>query len=372
MSVKKAAVDDNVLMQSRVSTAGSKILGNFTPPFNSAAISRLAEAGVTDIVQTKPNEFGASLTEGFGCVDCVARGEADVGIGCDMNGSIREKAAEAGLFFIKPTYGTVSRFGLVSTAPSMECIGIVCREVTDGFHALSLIAGADEKDGTLADAGKYCFSADDNGLDNVKIGVPSLCGDEMAEATEALTACGAEVEAFDFPLLGFVPAVAYIISAAETSNSISRFDGVKFGRRTEKYSNLEDMYLKTRTECFTFETKLFALAGMLVLSREKHGDWFEKAQKTRRLVKDAADAALEKYRILMIPAGQGARGQDGKYADFCSSYDSLKYKALPNLTGCPALSMPGGAQLMARRFDENILLRAGRCYQKQLGKEASR
>lgn len=363
MTINKAAIDDNILMQDQVSTAGSKMLYNFVPPFNAAVIDKLKEAGIKELIQTKPNEFGISLTRSFGCIESVATGEADIGIGCDINGIIRKEASKNGICFIKPTYGTVSRFGLVSTSPSMEQIGIACKDVSLGFEALSLIAGFDERDGTLADTKQYHFSALDGDLKELKIGVPKCCEAfaEVQEATKRLQTLGAEVSAFDFPLLEYAAGAAYVIAAAETSNSISRFDGLKFGYRTEKYSNLDDIYINSRTECFTFETKFLALMGMLVLSKEKFEVYFDKSLKIRRLIKEATDLALEEYDAILLPT-EYAKADSPETDDFFAAYKNLKYLSLPNLATAPAISLPGGVQFMAKRFDENMLLKIGKCF----------
>ena len=349
MDSYKIAVDDNILLKDSVSTAGSKILYNFVPPFNSDVADKLAAAGINDIIRTKPNEFGVSLTGGFGCVDSVAEGGADIGIGCDINGSIRGEASKKGVCFIKPTYGTVSRFGLVSTAASMEQIGVACRDIETGFKALSLIAGLGPP------------PAADH-LKDMKIGFPTECKELMAGTARRLSGLGAKVGAFDPPHIEQAAVAAYIISAAETSNSISRFDGIKFGYRTENYSNLEDIYVKSRTECFTFETKLFTLIGMLVLTKEKYGDYFDKSQKVRRLIKDGYDLVFNDYDAIMTPVEYTEAGSGDEYREFCSSYKNLGYLALPNLTGRPALAIPG-VQFIVNPFGEDTLYRLGAaCY----------
>lgn len=361
MSFEKVVIDDNILMLDRVSTAGSKILYNFTPPFNAAVIDRLIGAGTTDIVQSRPNEFGISLTDGFGCVNAVAEGAADIGLGCDINGSLRKEASNKGIFFIKPTYGTVSRFGLVSTAPSMEQIGIACKDIAAGFTALSMIAGPDDRDGALAEALDHCFSAPEEGLSGLKIAVPADDSGGLKGISEKLAALGARVEPVESGEADFdsVPAVAYAISAAETSNSISRFDGIKFGYRTGDYSHLEDIYLKSRTECFTFETKLFTLMGMLVLTKEHYDRYFNAALRRRRRIKNEAEKILSAYDAIMTTAGSG-QAEDG-FNGFRESYENLKYLALPNLTGMPAAAFPGGVQFIAKQFGESTLLRIGKC-----------
>jgi len=356
MIINKVAIDDNILIKDKISTAGSKILYNFVPPFNSAVFDKLKEAGAQDIKQTKPNEFGISLTDGFGVVESVSKGGAEVGIGCDINGSIRKEASKNGIYFIKPTYGTVSRFGLVSTSPAFEQIGVACKDVETGFETLAAIAGYDGRDGAIANVEKYSYSVREEDLKGLKIGVLSSGEKNIDRIVDTIKALGAEVETVDFPLIDYVPAVAYIISAAETSNSISRFDGIKFGYRPEEYSSFDDIYIKSRTECFTFETKLVTLIGLLMLTKEKYG-YFDKALKVRRLIKEAADLFFERYDAMITPVTPS----NDNYDDFFSSYDNLKYISLPNLTGSPALAIPGGFQFIAKTAGENTLLRIGKC-----------
>ena len=368
MDIGRIAIDDNIFMGNGISTAGSKILYNFEPPFNSAAADRLAAAGAGELLRTTPNEFGVSLTGSFGCIDYVADGSADIGIGCDINGMIRREAACNGVFFIKPTYGVVSRFGLVSTAASMEQIGVACKDIGAGFQALSLIAGYDERDGVIVKTEKYSYSANESDLKGVKIGVPSACAHLMETEINRLKALGAETGVFDFPYLEYAAAAAYIISAAETSNSIARFDGIKFGYRTENYSNPEDIYVNSRTECFVFETKLFTLIGMLALTKEKYDSYFDKSLKIRRMIKDELDRAFKEYDAVMTPAGS-ISSDDDEYKKFCDSYEDLRYLSLPNLSGCPALAVPGGTQFISKHFNENALFRLGKCFQKMMREE---
>ena len=190
----------------------------------------------------------------------------------------------------------MSRYGLVSTAPSMEHIGVACRELDFGFEVLSVISGA-------------AFKAPRHDLKDLKI--------DLLDS--------------EFPLLEYVSSVAYIISAAETSNSIARFDGIKFGYRPEEYSSFEDIYVKSRTESFTFETKLFTLVGMMALTKDKYGPYFDKSLRARRLMADSLSGILERYDAVMSPV------------------DGLKYTALPNLTGDPAIAMPGGFQIIVKK-----------------------
>ena len=343
MSINRVVVDDNIFMKTKVSAAGSKYLFDFVPPVNAAVIDKLINSGVNEIIQSGSNEFGISLTESFGCVSSLAEGEAHVGIGCDVNGAIRKQASQAGVCFIKPTYGMVSRYGLVSTAPSMEQIGVACSDIDEGFKTLSIISGFDERDGTLAGKEKYDFKPPESeGLQDIKIAVPDMCKDGLREMAERLKALGARVESVDFSCLKYVPGVYHIIASAEICNSLSRFDGLKFGHRAEKCANLEDIYIKSRTESFTLETKLMILMGIHVLAKENFEGLYQKSMKLRREIKNSSDEIFESYDAVMTPA------------------DDLKYLALPNLIGTPAVSIPGNAQFLAKETGEDALYRIGR------------
>lgn len=354
----RAAIDDNILIKDRASTAGSDILSGFVPPFNSNLTSNLAEAGDFDVIQTLPPEFGMSLTGRFGCVAAVASGEADVGFGCDVMGAVRRDASKSGVYFIKPTYGTVSRYGLVSTSPSMEQIGVAFKDFEKGSKALEAAAGPDLRDGAMDNTKKRAFSASNVNLDGMKICVlPSE--DDTKNFASALEGLGASVEAVDFPLLEYVPAVAYIITAAEASNSISRFDGIKYGYRPDEYKSYEDIYVKSRTGCFTFETKLMTLAGMLVLTKEKKDEFYYKSLKVRRLIKNEIYGILERFDAILTQTATEGEG------DFFNAYKDLKYLALANLTGLPALAVPGGRQFMAAAGREDMLLGMGKRLQER-------
>lgn len=378
MKINKIAIDDNILIKNEVSTAGSTSLKNFKPPFGATVVDRLLENGISDVIQTKPNEFGIDLMQPFGCLNAVSAGEVEVGIGADIIGTIRGQASKSNLCFIKPTYGTVSRFGLVSMVPSMEQIGVACKDISLGFETLSKIAGFDEKDGTLVNRTKYEFTPSNinaqgagNGedLSGIKIGIPA-CGadfDEVKNMAAQLKEQSAIVETFDFPLLDHVPRVTYVIAAAEMSNSISRFDGIKFGYRTENFSNLEDIYINSRTESFTFETKFLTLIGMFVLSKEKYDEYFNQSQKIRRLIKEASNGIFSKYDAILTSTSHmsanvvsdksiNSNVNDGVMLEnFINAYNDLKYLSLPNLIAAPVVSLSNGVQFIAKEFDENLL-----------------
>ena len=387
MKIKKVAIDDNILIKNQISTAGSKSLSNFSPPFGATVVDKLLQSGISDIIQTQPNEFGIDLMQSFGSIDAVSSGNVEIGIGADIIGTIRGQASKNNIFFIKPTYGTVSRFGLVSMVPSMEQIGVSCKDISLGFEALSIISGFDEKDGTLVNSDKYDFAylntdaagsvdagisdvVNTDNLTGIRIGIPA-CATEFGEVksmASELAKLGATVESFDFSLLEHVPGVTYVIAAAEMSNSISRFDGIKFGHRTENFSNLEDIYVNSRTESFTFETKFLTLIGMHVLSKEKYDEYFSKSQKIRRLIKEVSNEIFSKYDAILTPtshvgintasdASANTKGNDadGSLESFKNAYKDLKYLALPNLISAPAVSLNSGVQFIAKEFNESML-----------------
>ena len=373
MKINKIAIDDNILIKNQVSTAGSKSLSNFSPPFSATVMEKLFESGISNIIQTQPNEFGIDLNKPFGCIDAVSSGDVEIGIGADIIGTIRGQASKHSVCFIKPTYGTISRFGLVSMVPSMEQIGVACKDISLGFEALSTISGFDEKDGTLVSEDKYDFAYLNTNEENsksanstkstgdltgIKVGIPACAAEfeEVKSMASKLTELGATISTFEFPLLNHVPGVTYVIAAAEMSNSISRFDGIKFGHRTENFSNLEDIYVNSRTESFTFETKFLTLIGMHVLSKEKYDEYFSKSQKIRRLIKEASKDIFSMYDAILTPTRYiKGNDADGTLESFKNAYKDLKYLALPNLISAPAVSLDSGVQFIAKEFNESAL-----------------
>ena len=391
-------VDDNILMEGQISTAGAKVLMNFVPPFNAAVIDKLKNTGTpgagqqapldvgaeqgadagqdaplnVTLKQSMPSEFGANLASSFGCVFAVADGEAHAGLGCDVNGAIRSRAVEKGLCFLRPTYGTVSRFGLVSTAPSMEQIGVVCGQAAECFDILARIAGFDERDGALAEHRHYAYTTQAEDIRGLRFALPDIWASELDAVTRWLQASGASVDTVSLPILDLVPPVAYSILCAETSNNLARFDGIKFGCRTENSANLEELYVHTRSECFTLDTKILTLAGMYVLTKDQYGPIFNQSLKIRRDVKEKMDALLAVADFVLLPAGRKLPSVG--FEEFQAAYQGLRYAALPNMIGAPSLALPvalGGAgitgvQCIGKPFDENTLLRIGKWYDKEM------
>jgi len=289
-------IDDSIMQKDCLTTAGSKILENFKAPFDATVITRLTE----DTERVKLAEFGMSdpgelPTDGM--VLCN-----------DVFGYVRSRAAQQGLCYIRPTYGTVSRFGLISTASSMDQIGVVCKDLTEGFTLLEKIIGHDDKDGVM-------FSDKHN--------VYTRRGEPCVRPTKG--------QIKDLPLQNVYEPVMQILAYAEISNNISRYDGIKFGFRASNYKGLDDLYIKTRTEAFGLEAKLAAIMGSLVLSQDYYVKYYEKAMKIRRLIKQSL--RFDEYDILEVPV------------------DS----PLPQLTGLPSLTF-GDIQWVANVKNESVLL----------------
>lgn len=360
-----AAVDDNILMKDSLSAAGSKMMAQFKPPYGATVVDRLKAAGTVILGKTRVPELGIdgplatsyrdpadSDTSGdtlYGGPAAVAAGYCDLALCADVCGNMGREAAKTGVSFIKPTYGMVSRFGLVAYASSMEQIGVVSGSVEGAFKGLASIAGYDKNDGTCYPEATYVYKADGTDLSGLKIGI---LGDFLPEGEEGgaeginsfaekLSTLGAPCEQAAFPLHQAVAPVGYIIASAEGSNNLSRFDGVKFGYRPAEYKGVDDLYVKTRTEGFGTEAKIGIMMGAYVLSKEQYEKYYMKAMQVRRLIRDALANLLKSYDCLLLPAGT----------------------ALANLAGNPALSMAGGVQLIAGAFDENTLLRIGACVQ---------
>jgi aspartyl-tRNA(Asn)/glutamyl-tRNA(Gln) amidotransferase subunit A len=291
-------IDDSIMRKGCPATAGSKSLQNFIAPFDATVVARLNEK--TESVK---------LPE-FGLGECgELRGPPML---CnDVFGNVRCRAVKQGLCCIRPTYGTVSRFGLIPTAASMDQIGIVCENPQEGFSLLSVIAGHDENDGAMFPEKKYSYRSEER---EIKRGLPP---------SESF---------FDLSRQ-----ILKILAYAEISGNISRYDGIKFGYLASNYKNLEDLYTKTRTEAFGPETKLAAVMGCLILSQDYYLKYYDKAMKIRRLIKESL--RFDQYDVISIPLDD----------------------PLAALAGLPSLSFShkgGAVQLVADVKKENLLLTA--------------
>ncbi|MCL1794306.1 MAG: amidase family protein [Oscillospiraceae bacterium] len=313
----RIAIDENIFIKGEICAAGSKMLENFKPPYFATVANRIKEAKMTIVCQSKTGEFGAKTQKKETAAHAVASGIADAALGMDVGGAAYHAAIESGVAYIKPTYGTVSRFGLAANVSSMDQIGVYAKNFDDGFHVLSAIAGHDENDGAMYPEKKYGYNAD-------AIDPKSL---RFADSPE-------------FKLEKYLEAVYAIISAAEFCGNTARFDGLKFGHRSQNCKSLDDMITNSRSEGFSGETKIKILMGTYVLSEGQYEKYYHKAMQIRRLAKEELSAIFESFDLAIWPMSE-------------------TWVALANLTGCPAI-FAGGKIVMAKEFGESKLLAMGR------------
>lgn len=369
------AVDDTLLVKDAVATAGSRILDGFKPLFSAEAVVRLEEKGYAVSGKAHTGEFGLDLVGEFSyyapqeeklegaAAALVKNGDVKAALGVDMNGSTRRAAALAGVDFLKPTYGTVSRYGVISCAASGEQVGVYASNAEGVKEIIRVIAGHDDKDGTSLPQKEYDYSTD------VAVAGKKVCivkellekADDETKANvikyaDALKANGVEVEEISWDFFDLANTAWQILMCAETCNNVSRYDGVKYGHRTEQYRNIDELYVKSRTEGFNFLTKAVILYGSDVLSKNRYKDCYDKSLRVRRVVADATKELLEKYDAILAPVCSKTEytAYDIKDA-FTKVFEESVFTALPNLIGTPAL-VSGGVQLMGKHFSESVLL----------------
>ena len=377
---KAIAVDDTVLVMEMPSTAGSKMLENFTPLFDAEAVTRIKTAGYEVAGKTNVGEFGldalgetsfrGGVQKPDGCfagaaAELVFDGSVAAALCVDLNGYPRRAAAVTDTVFVKPTYGTVSRYGIIACACSSEQIGVAAKTAKTCAEILSVISGYDPKDGTSIKTEKYDYSAD-LPMSGQKVGIPTEflvkadteTVEKVKKQAAAMAAQGAVVEEFSFPAVDFATSAYLSILAGETCNNLSRYDGVKFGYRSERSKNIEDLYVNSRTEAFSLLTKFIILYGSNVLSQSCYGDFYDKSLRVRRVLKDALSGAFERYDLLLSPACSKTSYNATDFEDGLKTvYNEMYFSALANLTGIPTI-VAGGIQFMADSFGENTLFSA--------------
>ncbi len=369
------AVDDTILVKDALSTAGSRILDGFKPLFSAEAVTRLEAEGYQISGKTHVGEFGLDLVGEFSyyapqenqlagaAASLVAQGDVKAALGVDMNGATRRSAALAKVDFLKPTYGTVSRYGVISCAASGEQIGVYAKNASDVKEIMDVIAGHDDKDGTSLPAEKYDYSVDAQ-VDGKKVCIVKELLDKADDETKAnvkayadcLCAQGVVVEEISCNLFDLANTAWQILMCAETCNNVSRYDGVKFGHRAEQYKNIDELYVNTRTEGFNFLTKAVILYGSDVLSKNRYKDCYDKSLRVRRVVADKMKELFEQYDAVLTPACSKCNYEayDINTA-FEKVFDESVFTAVANLIGTPAL-VSGGVQLLGKHFDESTLL----------------
>ncbi len=377
------AVDDTILVKDVVSTAGSKILDGFKPLFSAEAVTRLENKGYEVSGKTNVGEFGLDLVGEFSyyapqedklsgaAATLVANGEVEAALGVDMNGSTRRAAALAGVDFLKPTYGTVSRYGVISCAASGEQVGVYAKDAQKVAEIMSVIAGHDDKDGTSLKNDTYDYTIAD--VKGKKVALNKYLLDKADDATKAkvlafadsLRANGVEVVEISCDMVEIANTAWQILMCAETCNNVSRYDGVKFGHRAKEYKNIDELYVNTRTEGFNFLTKAVILYGSDVLSKNRYKDCFDKSLRVRRVVAEGLQKAFEEFDAILTPACGKSEYEAYDIKDaFGKVFAESVFTAVPNLIGIPAL-VTNGVQLMGNHFSESTLLSLANSVEKE-------
>ncbi|MBR5191636.1 MAG: hypothetical protein IKW34_06405 [Clostridia bacterium] len=377
------AVDDTILVKDVVSTAGSKILDGFKPLFSAEVVTRLENKGYEVSGKTNVGEFGLDLVGEFSyyapqseklagaAATLVANGEVEAALGVDMNGATRRAAALAGVDFLKPTYGTVSRYGVISCAASGEQVGVYAKNAEKVAEIMGVIAGHDDKDGTSLKGETYDYSITD--VKGKKVAINKYLLDKADDATKAkvlafadsLRANGVEVVEVSCDMAEIANTAWQILMCAETCNNVSRYDGVKFGHRAKEYKNIDELYVNTRTEGFNFLTKAVILYGSDVLSKNRYKDCFDKSLRVRRVVAEGLQKAFENFDAILTPACGKSEYEAYDIKDaFGKVFAESVFTAVPNLIGIPAL-VTNGVQLMGNHFSEATLLSLANSVEKE-------
>jgi aspartyl-tRNA(Asn)/glutamyl-tRNA(Gln) amidotransferase subunit A len=399
------ALKDNISTTGIATTCASKMLEGYTPVFNAAVVEKLEQAGMILIGKTNLDEYamgGSSETGASGAVHnpwdiarvaggssggsavAVAAREIPAALGSDTGGSIRQPCAFCGVTGIKPTYGAVSRYGLIAYASSLDQIGPIGQNIEDCAALLEIISGPDTRDSTCVIEKPFDFGAKGgNGrLDGVRIGLPrnyfsSGIDDDVKSAVlntaKEFEAAGAKVEEFEMPLMDYLIPTYYIIACAEASSNLSRYDGLKYGYRSAKANTLSDVYRLSRSEGFGMEIKRRIMLGSFVLSSGYYDAYYKKALQVRALIKDAYNKLFTQYDMILSPVAPTTAYKLGEnVGDPIKMYMGDIYTVSINLAGLPAVALPCGFdaaglpvgfQLIGDAFSENKLIAAARAFQ---------
>jgi len=402
------ALKDNICTEGIVTTCASKMLQNFVPFYSATAATKLHEAGAVLVGKTNMDEFsmGSSTENSFfkttknpwntkcvpggssgGSAAAVASGEAIFALGSDTGGSVRQPASFCGVVGLKPTYGAVSRFGLVAFASSLDQIGPITKDVTDCAIVLNAIAGYDSKDSTSVKIKHPDYTeALVEGIRGIRVGIPhEFIGEGVSaevrkavlDAAGVLNGLGAVCEEFSLKMTEYVVPAYYILSSAEASSNLARYDGVKFGYRAKQYEGLADMYAKTRAEGFGTEVKRRIMLGTYVLSSGHYDEFYKKTLKVRTLICREYDMAFSRYDVIVGPAAPTTAFKlEEKRSNPFEMYLEDIFTVSANITGLPALvipcgfdssGLPIGLQLTGKAFGESTLLKVGYNFEQNTG-----
>ncbi|MBR2524319.1 MAG: Asp-tRNA(Asn)/Glu-tRNA(Gln) amidotransferase subunit GatA [Clostridiales bacterium] len=399
------AVKDNICTKGILTSCGSRMLSNFIPPYDATVVRKLKEAGMVILGKTNMDEFamGSTTETSFygptvnphgtgkvpggssgGSAACMAAGLAPLSLGSDTGGSIRQPASFCGVTGLKPTYGTVSRYGLVAFASSLDQIGPIGKNAEDCALLFNIISGVDDRDQSSTESDKVDLDKIKNfDVSGKKIGIPEEYFGEgidedvrarVSEAVRFFEERGATVEKFKMPIIDYAIPTYYIIACAEACSNLSRYDGVKYGFRPEGVDNLMDLYIRSRSEGFGMEVKRRIMLGNFVLSSGYYDAYYNKALQAKALIKKAFDEAFEKYDVVMGPvAPTTALNMGESLSDPLKMYLGDICTVLINIVGLPAISipcgndsnnMPVGLQIIGRHYDEETILGFAASYQR--------
>jgi aspartyl-tRNA(Asn)/glutamyl-tRNA(Gln) amidotransferase subunit A len=400
------AIKDVICTKGVRTTCGSQILDNFVPPYDATVMARLNAAGAVLLGKTNMDEFAmGSSTEhsaygtthnpwdlrtipggsSGGSAAAVAADQCAAALGTDTGGSIRQPAACCGIVGLKPTYGRVSRYGLVAFASSLDQIGPMTKDVRDAALLLNVIGGRDPRDSTSADVPVPDFTrALTRNVKGLRIGIPREYFIEgidpeveraVRDAVKVLEGIGAVTTEISLPHTEYGVAVYYILAPSEASSNLARYDGVKYGYRTPQWSNLRDMYMRTRDEGFGAEVKRRIMLGTYALSAGYYEAYYKKAQQVRTLIRQDFDQAFQQVDVLVAPTAPTPAFKIGeKTDDPLQMYLSDVFTVPVNMAGIPGISIPCGfssaglpigLQVIGRPFDEEMLLRVGHAFEQQ-------
>ena len=400
-------IKDNMCTKGVKTTCSSKMLENFVAPYNATVVEKLNDENIVSLGKLNMDEFAMGASTEYsafkktknpwnlnttpggssgGSAAAVAANLVPWALGSDTGGSIRQPASFCGVVGLKPTYGLVSRYGLVAFASSLDQIGPITKDVEDSAMLLNIIAGHDEKDSTSVNIDKKDYTkALVKDVKGLKIGVPKeYFGDGINEevkesvksAIKKYEEMGAIIEECSLDIVDKALAVYYIIADAEASSNLGRFDGIRYGYRTKNFDTLEDIYINTRSEAFGVEVKRRIILGTYVLSSGYYDAYYKKAQKIRTLIRKEFEKLFEKYDVLITPTSPTVAYEIGtKSNNPLEMYLADLCTVTVNLVGLPGISipcgvdkegMPIGMQLIGKHFDEETILRAAYTYEQEI------
>ncbi len=399
------SIKDNILTKDFKTTAGSKMLENFISPYNASLVEKIEAQDGIIIGKTNMDEFAMGNTTEYsiagptknpidktrtaggssgGSAASVAAKEALVSIASDTGGSVRQPASYCGLVGLKPSYGRISRNGLIALSDSLDSVGIIARTTEDAALMMQLLSGKDEKDPTSIDADEIsldCLNSE-LGFEDLKIAIPKqfIRAETSRENQAALNQAvnqiqdmGASIEEVDMPILDYLVETYQAITSGDISSNMARYDGIIYGHRAEDYEDLDELYMNTRSEGFGDEAKKRILFGSYILSGDRGRDYYDRALKIRRLIVEEFDKLYEEY-DLVISLTSGMRANKlTEVRNKAYSNSETMFNVAANLAGLcaitvptPSTDLPIGLQFMGDRFEEEVILRAAAAYERMI------